>query len=144
MRKGILGGRDETFYDREVDRFYKPGRGCQRESVDGETPGARLQTLHGNSFTLAESPSLGGCGRKLSASGGQRPACEGGFRRRRFEGSKKGNGQPDQGPLRHFSAARFRRSPIRWRRHKANALSRGSFSDRCPPGSKAWQQPYHG
>src|SRR6266446_4702505 len=46
-----------------------------------------------------------------------------------------GGGLPGQSPLRQFFAARFRRGPLRWHHNKANALSRGSFSDRCPTGS---------
>src|SRR5882762_12004988 len=86
----ILGGRDGTFYDREVDRFCKSGGGHQRESVDGETPGARLQTLHGSSFIVAKGSSIRRRGRELPAPGRQRPDCESGIRRRRFARSKKG------------------------------------------------------
>src|ERR1700686_983609 len=94
-----LGGRDGTLYDREVDRFRESGRGRQRETFDGATPEARLQTLYENSLVVAESSPMGGFGSELPASRGCRQTRQGSVCRSRVGGSKKGNRRRHQSSL---------------------------------------------
>ncbi len=77
MLKGFWGEEMEHFTTEKWIDFVnqvvatsekEPGRGHQREIADGETPGARLQTLHANSLHVAKGSSIRRRGRELPAS----------------------------------------------------------------------------